>query len=401
MSVEIPLVFPAKTKVAVADCRVLHLAVRCGHRLAAIGLAPWIPGSSELVLAMAQRLLSTFSEAVRRYLPALLVLCYALALLIPGPGQTIRALSLPAEWPEILRPSMSQLLVAVLLFLAALGVEIRRLPLVTSRPGLVISALSAVWLAPAAVVLAAWWILPLAAEASMASKLLVGFALVAAMPVANSAAAWTQQSRGELAWSLALVVLSIILCPWMIPLVLRLLGLSFSEFEASALEQLTASFTGLEFVVWVLLPTALGMIVRWAVGADRVATHRKGVLLLSAGTLLLLNYANAAYALPQMRDELSFGALAVCVAAALALCLVGIVVAQVLGRIFEISGQAITALDYSLTMKNTGLAIALASNVLVDHPVLLLPVFTMTLVQHLFASALHRGVVARNGPVVE
>ena len=152
------------------------------------------------------------------------------------------------------------------------------------------------------------------------------------MPVANSAAAWTQQSRGELAWALALVVLSIVVCPWLIPLVLRLFGLSFSAAEADALEQLTTSFTGLEFVVWVLLPTAAGMIVRWAVGAERVVRHRKGVLLLSAATLLLLNYANAAYALPQMRDELSFATLAVCVAIALLLCLVGLLVAQWLGR---------------------------------------------------------------------
>ncbi len=346
---------------------------------------------------MTQRLISMFSEAVRRYLPMLLALCYVLALVVPGPGQTIRAISLPSEWPEILRPSMSQLLVAVLLFLAALGVEIRRLPLVSSRPGLVISALASVWLAPAAVVLMAWWVLPLTTDREMASKLLVGFALVAAMPVANSAAAWTQQSRGELAWALALVVLSIVVCPWMIPLVLRLLGLSFSAGEANALEQLTASFTGLEFVVWVLLPTAVGMIVRWAVGAERVTRHRSGVLLLSAVTLLVLNYANAAYALPQMRDELSLASLAVCVVTALVLCFVGLVVAQWLGHMFAAGEEAITALNYGLTMKNTGLAIALASNVLVDHPVLLLPVFTMTLVQHLFASALHRGVVRRSG----
>jgi bile acid:Na+ symporter, BASS family len=137
------------------------------------------------------------------------------------------------------------------------------------------------------------------------------------------------------------------------------------------------------------------------VGPERVARHRKGVLMLSAAVLLLLNYANAAYALPQMRDELSLASLSVCIALALVTCLVGLVVAQMLGRTFGVNGQAITALDYALTMKNTGLAIALGSNVLVDHPVLLLPVFTMTLVQHLFAAALHRGVLKRNGPVEE
>lgn len=372
------------------------LTVGCRISAPAAIVAPWTNGDRESALRMAWKYLSKFSELVRQYLPVLLALCYGFALLVPTPGQWIRALGLPAEWPEILRPTMSQLLVSVLLFLAALGVEFRRLPLVSNRPGLVLSSLAAVWLTPAAVVLLAWWLLPLLTDPATASKLLVGFALVAAMPVANSAAAWTQQSRGELAWALALVVLSIVVCPWMIPLVLRLLGLSFSDYEADALEQLTTSFTGMEFVVWVLLPTAVGMIVRWAVGAERVATHRNGVLLLSAATLLVLNYANAAYALPQMKDELSLSSLAVCVATALLLCLAGLAVARVLGRLFKADVLAVTALDYTLTMKNTGLAIALASNVLVDHPVLLLPVFTMTLVQHLFVGALHRTALERN-----
>lgn len=137
---------------------------------------------------------------------------------------------------------------------------------------------------------------------------------------------------------------------------------------------------------------------RWAVGAERVAQHRQAVLLTSAGTLLLLNYINAASALPQMEDEFRLMWLVICVVTALSLCFVGLVVAQLLGRMFRSSGSTITALDYALTMKNTGLAIALASSVLEEHAILLLPVFTMTLVQHLFAGALHRGVVRRNGP---
>lgn len=348
---------------------------------------------------MVQRLLTRFSETIRRYLPLLLALCYGLALVMPGPGQMIRGWSLPSDWPEVARPTVSQLLVAVLLLLAALGVEVHRIPIVVRRPVLLISAMAAVWLTPAAVLLVAWWTMPLLLSPEATSTLLVGFALVAAMPVANSAAAWTQQSRGELPWALAMVVLSIIVCPWMIPLVLKLLGLSFSEVEAEAFEQLTASFTGVEFVVWVLLPTALGMLVRWAVGAERVKRHREAVLMWSAATLLMLNYINAAYALPQMKDEFRLVWLVVCVTTALALCFVGLGVARLLGLAFQATGATTTALDYTLTMKNTGLAIALASNVLVDHPILLLPVFTMTLVQHLFVGALHRGALQRNAPV--
>ncbi|WP_231943758.1 bile acid:sodium symporter family protein [Aeoliella mucimassa] len=335
------------------------------------------------------------SQAIRHRLPLLLVVCYAVALLVPAPGQWIHDLKLPTSWPELARPNVSQLMVAVLLFLAALGVEVRRLPLVGRRPLLVVLILAAVWLVPALVVMLVWWVMPLVIDAGMATKLLMGFVLVAAMPVANSAAAWTQQSRGELPWALAMVVLSIVACPWMIPLVLKLMGLSFSEGEADALKALTASFTGLHFVVWVLLPTAAGIVTRWIVGRERVAKHRPEVLLTSAITLLVLNYINAACALPKMADDFRIGWLVFCVALASGQCLVGLGASQLLGEAFRVPSGTTTALNYALTMKNTGLAVALASRVLEGHEILLLPVFTTTLVQHLFAGALHRRSMAR------
>lgn len=339
--------------------------------------------------------LSHVSEAVRRFLPLLLTACYLVAFLVPWPGQSLHAWSLPDELPNVLRPRVSHLLVALLLFLAALGVEVHRLAAVVRQPGLLLAALAMAWLAPAAVVLVAWWLLPLVVHEAAALTLILGFALVAAMPVANSAAAWTQQSRGELPWALALVVLSIIVCPWMIPLVLQLLGLSFSADQRDALEQLTSSFTGVEFVVWVLLPTGCGILVRRLVGPERVVYHRQGVLLWSASALLMLNYVNASVALPRMQSELTLGWLTVCVATAVVLCLAGYAAAQLLGRWFVASSGTVLALGYSLSMKNTGLALALASDVLAEQPLLLLPVFIMTLTQHLFASALHRTAVHR------
>lgn len=341
-------------------------------------------------------LAARLGSGIRRYLPLLLAACYVIALIEPGWGQQLRDWSLPDHWPDVLRPGLSHLLVALLLFLASLGVDVNRLPLVTRKPALVLAALAASWLGPAAVVLLAWWLLPLITDSTVASTLLIGFALVAAMPVANSAAAWTQQSRGELSWTLALVVLSIVVCPWMIPLVLKLLGLSFSDVEAKALDSLTTSFTGLEFVIWVLAPTGLGMLMRWLVGPERVSKHRPAVLVISASTLLLLNYINAAVALPQMKDDFKFLWLVATVAAALAMCLVGFLLARLLGRWFKCNSPTVTALDYSLTMKNTGLALALASNVLAEQWLVLLPVFTVTLVQHLFVGALHRGATRRN-----
>ena len=335
---------------------------------------------------MIQRL----SQRVRQFLPLLLGATYLIALVLPWPGQQLHAWSLPEGLPEALRPRLPHLLVAILLFLAALGVDARRVRIVAKFPGLMLSVLAASWLTPLIVVLLASWLLPLAASNEAASSLLVGLALVAAMPVANSSVAWTQQSRGELSWSLSIVVLSIVVCPWTIPLVLQLLGLSFTKLEAAKLEELTNSLAGIKFVLWVLLPTAAGVVVRWLVGEESVTRHRQAVLLSSASSLLILNYINAAESLPKMQNEFRISWLLASIVAALAMIGVGLAFARLLGRLFRIGTPAIIALDYSLTMRNTGLALALATDVLSKQPILLLPVFTTTLVQHLFAAGLHR-----------
>ena len=55
--------------------------------------------------------------------------------------------------------------------------------------------------------------------------MLVGLALVAAMPVANSSVAWCQNAQGNVALSLGLIVLTIVLCPIATPQMLKLMGL--------------------------------------------------------------------------------------------------------------------------------------------------------------------------------
>ncbi len=326
---------------------------------------------------------------LRKFLPALLCACYLLALMLPGPGQWLNAWQLPAAVPEVLNPRLPQLLVAVLLFLASLGTELKRLPLVFRQPILLVLAVAAVWLVPAALVVPLRWLFPLVVDSPQAAALVVGFALVAAMPVANSSAAWTQQSRGELPWTIVLVVGSILACPILTPLVLWLLGLTFSAAEGKGLTELMSHFTGLKFVIWVLIPTALGILVRQLVGADRVARYRGHVLLASVLFLLLLNYINASIAFPAMQSQVSFSGLVAIGLAALLTCLAGLAAARILGFATRSSPQVIVALDYALMMKNTGLALALANEVLKTQPLVVLPLFAATLVQHLMAGWHH------------
>jgi bile acid:Na+ symporter, BASS family len=338
---------------------------------------------------------SSLAGALRRFLPILLLACYLFAVMLPGPGAWLHRLSLPSGVPDVLNPGLPQLIVAILLFLAALGAELHRVPLVVRHPVRLVIALVAVWLIPLLLVIPLRWVLPLAMPDDVAIATMLGFALVAAMPVANSSAAWTQHARGELPWGLALVVLSILLCPLVTPAALGLLGLTFTPGESQALAELMESFSGVKFVIWVLIPTAAGIVLRRFVGPDRVAAYRQLVLAASAALLLLLNYINASVALPQMQSRVEFGWFALIGFVAILNCLAGLLGARLIGASTRAPQEVVIALDYALMMKNTGLALALASDVLGDRDFVVLPLFAATLVQHLVAAWHHARVQAR------
>ena len=197
------------------------------------------------------------AEFVRRHFLWLLVACYILAIAWPAPGIALRGW----EWrsPAFAKVSLaSLLLLAVMLFIAALFTELNQLRIVSRHPFVLISALVAVWLGPALLVFAADWIMPSTVGGRSTAGLIVGFALVASMPVANSSIGWTQSAGGNLGLGLALVVVSIVLCPWITPNLLTFFGSSLAE-SAQDCEALVNQFSGVFFIVWVILPTAAGL----------------------------------------------------------------------------------------------------------------------------------------------
>ncbi|MCG8648426.1 MAG: bile acid:sodium symporter, partial [Pirellulales bacterium] len=139
-------------------------------------------------------------------------------------------------------------------FGAALVTDIARARAVMQRPAALGLGLIAVWLVPLLLVALA----SLLVRQGTSDGLLVGLVLVATMPVANSSVGWTQQARGNLALSLGLILFSISLCPWVTPHLLQLVGLSLSPLERAYCDALVARFTGMFFIVWVILPTLLG-----------------------------------------------------------------------------------------------------------------------------------------------
>ncbi len=331
---------------------------------------------------------SVRSIFARHKLPLLLVACYVAGRFLPAPGVWLHELPIAPSQLTWLAPTMAQLLVAVLLYAAAVAVDWRSIVDVARRPLLLAGSVAAVWIVPTLVVRVASQLLVCFGDDEIALPLAVGFALVAAMPVANSAAAWTQQSRGNLSFSLSLIVISIVVAPWMVPLALRALGTPLDGTHDTMLRALTQQLAGVSFIVWVLLPTLAGLLTR-AIAGDRWVEQRHTAFLIvaSATALLLLNYMNAAIALPKLAATEIKAALPATLLISGLVCVSGHLVALALRA--KVDVPTTRAIGYALGMKHTGLALALAAGALASEPLLIVPIITTTLVQHVVSATFH------------
>ncbi|MEO0530136.1 MAG: bile acid:sodium symporter [Planctomycetota bacterium] len=335
---------------------------------------------------------ATVAGFVRDRLVWLLLATYALAAVVPAPGIWLQQLGVPDTdpgQPVSTAVRFSLVMVGVLLLCGALSVDVGKLRELIQRAGGLALALLGVAFPPVLVV-AGWgiaataWLTP-----TDATALAVGLALAGAMPVANSAVAWTHQSGGSLAWALGLVVLSICLCPWVAPGLLQVMGLTLSAADADQANLLVSRFTGAIFLVWVLGPTLIGLGIRTALGAATIRAARHVLTLVSAAALLLLNYANAATALPRVFAEPDWTLLGTTLIAAATLPIAGVAVARMLARLAGVSRHAALAWSYALGMKNTGLALGLAGATLGDRPIVVVTILAVTLTQHFVAGVVH------------
>src|SRR5262249_32007351 len=145
-------------------------------------------------------LTATLSHFLHRRFLWLLLGAYAAAALLPGPGLWLKDLVL-LELPflgEQARGTLPMLLLAVLLLNAGLGADTSGPRELVQGLPLLGAGLSANLLIPlaftagVAVALLPWH------EPDEAQAIVVGLALVAAMPVAGSSTAWSQNNNGDL-----------------------------------------------------------------------------------------------------------------------------------------------------------------------------------------------------------
>jgi bile acid:Na+ symporter, BASS family len=233
-------------------------------------------------------------------------------------------------------------------------------------------------------------------EPEEAQHILVGLALVAAMPIAGASTAWAQNSNGNLALSLGLVLASTVLSPVLTPIALDTFGEMATEEYEAVIHNLAAYGSGTFLGLWIVLPSMLGLGVRFIAPEAQLATGMPFIKLINSVVLLLLNYSNGSVSLPQAVADRDYDFLAVTLAITAGLCVTAFSTGYGLSRLFKVDDAERVSLVYGLGMNNNGTGLVLASLVLASYPRVMVPIIFYNLVQHLVAGGVHE-VIGRKG----
>jgi bile acid:Na+ symporter, BASS family len=219
-------------------------------------------------------------------------------------------------------------------------------------------------------------------------NILLGLALVAAMPIAGSSTAWSQNANGDMTVSLGLVLLTTVLSPVTTPLVLRTVALVTSGDYSEDLSELASYGTNAFLTLFVLLPSLTGVATRFLVGEKAINQAKPHLKLFNIVVLLVLSYSNAAVSLPTAFRHPDIDFLSVTLVVVTTLCLLSFAGGWVIARATSASREQEPALIFGLGMNNNGTGLVLASASLAGHPLVMLPIIFYNLVQHLIAGAI-------------
>lgn len=317
----------------------------------------------------------------------LLVGAYALAGLAPAAGCWLSGLAGSGSvFGHAVRVSAPAALLGVLLFAAGFAVRSEHLRGVFRRPTALAAGLTASVVVPVLALFAAAPLLALWHDPAEARDLAVGLAVVAAMPVAGSAAGWSRAADGDCALALGLVLLSTLLSPLTTPLAFGAAAQFVPGDAGAVLSGLAGGDGAGAFVVaWVVLPTALGLAVRWAAGGARADAAGPWIKRATTAVLLVLCYANASACLPRVVGDPDWDFLALVAVAAGAMCAAAFAAGFGAARAVRADPARRAALVFGVGMANNGAGLALAAGALAGCPMALLPVVAVNLVQHLAA----------------
>jgi BASS family bile acid:Na+ symporter len=215
--------------------------------------------------------------------------------------------------------------------------------------------------------------------------ILVGLALVAAMPIAGSSTAWSQNVNGNLALSLGLVISSTVISPWITPFILHFIGFLASGEYAQALHHVAKYGTGAFLVFSVVVPSVLGIAARHFIGESRIGQLNPYLKFFNLLNLLLLSYSNAAISLPQALHKPYWDFLILIVTVTTSLCLLEFGAGWLIARLYHTSRAEQSSLMFGLGMSNNGTGLVLSSLALPQYPLVMVPIIFYNLSQQVIA----------------
>lgn len=345
------------------------------------------------------------AEVVHHHLLWFLIGAYGVAAVFPTAGLWIRNVTFGdlSIYQTQIHISLLLLLLATLMFNAGLGVKTSHLKSLAQKAPVLFAGLTANLVIPMIYIFGVTLAMRLWYEPDEAQHILVGLALVAAMPIAGASTAWAQNSNGNLALSLGLILSSTVLSPIITPVALQLFGEMASEEYERVLQDLAAYGSGAFLGLWIVLPSMLGLAVRFAVPEARLAAVMPFIKFINSVVLLLLNYSNGSVSLPQAVADRDFDFLAVTLAITTGLCLTAFASGYGLSRLFKADEADRVSLMYGLGMNNNGTGLVLASIALASYPRVMVPIIFYNLVQHLVAGGVHemmgRPIPSRNAAI--
>lgn len=333
----------------------------------------------------------TLSQFLHHRLLWFLIGAYVIAIVSPTFGLWIRSTSFGEVvlFQEHTRVSLLLVMLAMLMFNAGLGLKTEHLQTVMQRKFALFAGLAANLAIPMAYIFGVTLVMRLWYEPDEAQHILVGLALVAAMPIAGASTAWAQNSNGNLALSLGLVLFSTILSPLVTPVALRVFGEMAAEEYERVLQGLAAYGSGAFLGLWVVVPSLLGIAVRRLIPQRWLTVVMPYLKLVNSINLLLLNYSNGSVSLPQAVADRDYDFLAVTSAITTGLCLAAFATGYGLSYVFKLERAERVSLMYGLGMNNNGTGLVLASLVLSSYPRIMVPIIFYNLVQHLVAGTVH------------
>jgi len=337
------------------------------------------------------------SQFVHHHLLWFLIGAYTIAAVFPTAGLWIRNVTfgdIPLFQTKT-HVSLLLLLLATLMFNAGLGVKTSHLKSLARKTRVLLAGLTANLVIPMTYIFGVTLVMRLWYEPDEAQHILVGLALVAAMPIAGASTAWAQNSNGNMALSLGLVLSSTVLSPVITPVALQVFGEMASEEYEGVLQDLAAYGSAGFLGLWIVLPSILGLSVRFAVPEAQLSGIMPFIKLINSFVLVLLNYSNASVSLPQAVADRDFDFLAVTLGITTGLCFAAFASGYGLSRLFKVDEADRVSLMYGLGMNNNGTGLVLASLALASYPRVMVPIIFYNLVQHLVAGSVHE-VTGRN-----